>query len=253
MTAEPGGEGGKGATGFVNTYADDRRAESYARLEFPGTYYLAFRDIPEIIGRHVTGKKALDFGCGTGRSTRFLENLGFEAVGVDIAAEMIAKAREADPGGEYHLVGDGGLGVIRSGGFDLILSAFTFDNIPTVEAKVSILSQLKNLTAPGGAIINLVSSPEMYTHEWESISTRDFPENCTAGDGDVVRTIITATGDFRPVKDELCSDARYREIYAGAGLEIAETRAPLAREDEPYAWVSELTVAPWVIYVLRPA
>ena len=27
-----------------NFYEDDTRADSYARLEFPGTYYLAFRD-----------------------------------------------------------------------------------------------------------------------------------------------------------------------------------------------------------------
>jgi len=38
-----------------NSYEDARRAEAYARLEFPGTYYLAYRDIPAIIGEHVTG------------------------------------------------------------------------------------------------------------------------------------------------------------------------------------------------------
>jgi SAM-dependent methyltransferase len=253
LTAEPGRDGGERATGFVNAYADAQRAETYARLEFPGTYYLAFRDLPEIIGRHVAGRKGLDFGCGTGRSTRFLRNIGFDAIGVDIAAEMIEKAREFDPKGEYRLVGNGDLGAIDQGSFDVILSAFTFDNIPTAAAKIAILSQLRSMTSPEGVIINLVSSPEMYTHEWESISTRDFPENRVARDGDVVLTIITATGDPRPVEDELCSDGCYREIYGRAGLEIAETCAPLAREDEPYAWVSEITVAPWVIYVLKRA
>jgi hypothetical protein len=37
---------------FVNVYDDSRRAESYARLGFPGTYYLAYRDIPEITKRY---------------------------------------------------------------------------------------------------------------------------------------------------------------------------------------------------------
>lgn len=81
---------------FRNAYEDKKRAETYAKLEFPGTYYLAFWDLPEIISKHTKGKKALDFGCGTGRSTRFLKNSGFDATGIDISGEMIAKAREFD-------------------------------------------------------------------------------------------------------------------------------------------------------------
>ena len=63
---------------FTNVYEDTKRSESYAKLEFPGTYYLAYRDIPGIISKHVKGKNALDFGCGTGRSTRFLKNQTLE-------------------------------------------------------------------------------------------------------------------------------------------------------------------------------
>lgn len=66
---------------FSNVYDDRIRAGAYARLEYPGTYYLAFRDIPAIVAEHVQGKTALDFGCGTGRSTRFLRQLGFDVVG----------------------------------------------------------------------------------------------------------------------------------------------------------------------------
>lgn len=61
---------------FSNVYDDTARARACAELEFPGTYYLAFRDIPALIARHVTGHRALDFGCGAGRSTRLLGDLG---------------------------------------------------------------------------------------------------------------------------------------------------------------------------------
>ena len=60
--------------GFENAYEDSDRADAYSRLEFPGTYYLAFRDLPELIADYISGSNALDFGCGAGRSTRFLNN-----------------------------------------------------------------------------------------------------------------------------------------------------------------------------------
>ena len=109
-------------SGFTNVYDDDRRAESYADLEFPGTYWLAFRDLPSLIEAHVTGTRALDFGCGTGRSTRFLRDLGFDVVGVDIAESMLSRAREIDPDGDYRRVPDGRLPGLSAGSFDLILS-----------------------------------------------------------------------------------------------------------------------------------
>ncbi len=66
-----------------NVYEDAERARAYADLGFPGTYDLAFRDIPALISKHVTGSRARDFGCGTGRSTRFLRDLGMTAIGIE--------------------------------------------------------------------------------------------------------------------------------------------------------------------------
>lgn len=68
--------------GFFNVYDDKTRADAYAELEFPGTYSLAFRDVPTILREYIQGRNAVDFGCGTGRSTRFLRNLGYDVVGV---------------------------------------------------------------------------------------------------------------------------------------------------------------------------
>ena len=38
---------------FTNVYDDAQRAEAYATLEFPGTYYLAYRDLPVIIAENL--------------------------------------------------------------------------------------------------------------------------------------------------------------------------------------------------------
>jgi hypothetical protein len=93
---------------FSNVYDDDERAQAYARLEFPGTYYLAFRDLPALIAEHVRG-------------------------------------RAADPNGRYLLVSDGDYSVFEPRTYDLILSAFAFDNIPGVEHRAEILRRLRRL------------------------------------------------------------------------------------------------------------
>ena len=232
-----------------NFYEDREYAQAYSKLEFSGTYYLAFRDLPLIFEKHVNGTRALDFGCGAGRSTRFLKRLGFDAIGVDISEEMLQQAREKDPDGDYRLISGANFSGLSS--FDLVLSAFPFDNIPSIEQKVKIVNGLRNLLNPGGAIVNLVSSPEVYLHEWESFSTKDFPENQTAKSGDEVRVVNRAIQDARPVVDILMTDDAYRDVYDQSGLEIVETHRPLARTDEPFQWVNETSISPWVIYVLR--
>ena len=238
---------------FSNVYDDDERADSYADLEFPGTYWLAYRDIPALIEAHVQGTRALDFGCGTGRSTRFLRDLGFDVVGVDIAESMLVRARERDPAGDYRRVPDGELPGLNRGSFDLILSVFTFDNIPDVEQKATLLKALRRLLAPGGRLINLVSSPVIYVNEWASFSTRDFPENRDARDGDTVRIVMLDVADSRPVEDVLCTGEAYEAAYGRAGLVPIDVHRPLGRRDEPFEWVSETEVSPWAIYVLERA
>jgi len=240
--------------GFENVYDDKARADAYAELEFPGTYYLAYRDLPAIIGEHARGKQALDFGCGTGRSTRFLRGLGFDpVVGVDISDLMIAQARERDPEGEYRLILDGDLEGLDIGTFDMVLAAFTFDNIPTMEEKVAHFQSLRARLSAGGRIVSLVSTPDIYVNEWASFSTKDYPENHAACSGELVRIVMLDVEDKRPVEDIVWTDDAYLEVFRRAGLAPIETYRPLGTADESIEWVSETTIAPWAIYVLERA
>lgn len=235
---------------FRNTYEDPAYADDYARLEWTGTYHLVRRDLPRILQQHVTGRRALDFGCGTGRSTRLLRELGFTVTGVDIASSMIERARQIDGTGDYVLLAEGDLDRLPNGAFDVVLAAFPFDNAPASE-KPRILRALARLLAPAGRIVNIVSTPELYTHEWVSFSTRQFPDNRTARNGDQVFSVTTQFQNGKPAADVLCTEEGYREIYRLAGVELEALHKPLGREEDGWPWVSELEIAPWAIYVLK--
>jgi SAM-dependent methyltransferase len=236
-----------------NVYDEARRAASYAQLRYPGTYYLAFRDLPDIIRRHVHGRTALDFGCGAGRSTRFLRDLGFEVTGVDIAESMVREARALDPGGDYRLIEDSGLDQLPKHHFDLILSAFAFDNIAGVRKRVQLLTSLRNLLKLTGRLVLLGSTPEIYRHEWASFTTVAFPKNHHARSGDEVSIVMKDVDDSRPVVDYMWTHDDYLAQFRAAGLTSAAEHRPLGRPDDAQPWITETLVAPWVIYVLDPA
>ena len=232
-----------------NVYEDEERARAYATLEFPGTYYLAFRDLPGLIRRYSHGSRALDFGCGTGRSTRFLRNLGLSVVGADISQAMLDQACVLDPSGEYHLIRDTIAGEFEPCGFDVILAAFTFDNMAT-DTKASVLSALRAFLASDGCLLLVVSAPAIYINEWASFSTRDFPENHQACDGDRVRIVMLDVADHRPVEDVFCTDALYRRLFESAELRVLDVQSPLASGNEATLWTTETRIAAWTIYVL---
>jgi len=236
---------------FTNVYEATERAEAYATLEFPGTYCLAYRDLPAIIAGHAAGRAALDFGCGAGRSTRLLRQLGFHVTGIDVSSSMIQLATRSDPDGSYRLVAGGDLSAFKPGAFDLVLSAFAFDNIPDPVRRRDLLGGLGRLLNGAGRIVLLGSMPEIYTHEWASFTTRDFPENRHAKSGQTVRIVMKDVRDARPVVDVVWYHQDYLELFAASGLDLIARHEPLGYPDEPYEWVSETSIAPWVIYVLK--
>lgn len=201
---------------FGNVYDDSERARAYATLEFPGTYYLAYRDLPAIVAQYVTGLRALDFGCGAGRSTRFLKRLGFNTIGIDISGSMIALASEADPNGKYQLIQDGDFSALELSRFNLILSAFAF-------RQYSRCGQ---------------ESPDF------------LAVNSNARSGDAVGIVMKDVADARPVVDFVWSDDDYARLFAASGLDVIARYKPLGCADEHHQWLTETSIAPWVIYVL---
>jgi len=238
---------------FSNPYNDDALAAKYAKLGIDKTYYLAYRDVADVFREYGMSGNVLDYGCGTGRSTRFLRDHGFSATGVDISEAMIKEAREQENKAKYRLIKPGDLTGFTDSEFDLVLSMWPFDSIATVREKTETLMEIARVLKPGGWAILVASSPEIYKREWVSFSSSEFPENKGARDGDKVKVFIKEASDRRVVEDILCTEATYEAIFRETPLMLLRKRSPLAAAEDSYQcdWISELSHAPWMVFILK--
>jgi hypothetical protein len=56
--------------------------------------------------------------------------------------------------------------------------------------------------------------------------------------------------DKRPIEDIFWTVPDYHKLFKNAGLTLDATYKPLGYKDDLYNWVSELIIAPWMIFVL---
>jgi SAM-dependent methyltransferase len=94
----------------------------------------------------------LDYGCGYGRTTAELVAAGWPgAVGVDFAAGMIARGRDAHPGLDLRHID--GLPLAEADvAFDAVLLFAVLTSIPDDGEQLALMAELRRLLKPGGLI-----------------------------------------------------------------------------------------------------
>lgn len=101
--------------------------------------------------RPLSGKRALDVGCGAGLLCEPLARLGAEVTGVDAAEENIAAAKVHAAGGglsiDYRC---GEIGALGLSGFDLVTA---LEVIEHVADKGAFIASLAGALAPGGLMV----------------------------------------------------------------------------------------------------
>jgi len=99
--------------------------------------------------------QALDFGCGVGRLSQALAGHFEKVVGVDIADDMLALARQYNRQGErvqYLHNARSDLRRLEAGRFDLVCSLITLQHLKTEYARAYI-AEFVRVCAPGGIIL----------------------------------------------------------------------------------------------------
>lgn len=102
------------------------------------------------------GTHILDLGCGTGRIARELARCGYDVVGVDQSAEMLAHAH----GFETVRAPIAGLDLARQ--FDAVLLASNLLNIPDDTGRRAVLATAARHLAPGGLVVAQWQPPEWF-------------------------------------------------------------------------------------------
>lgn len=225
-------------------------AHEYAALGFEGTLFLAVRDVPALLHKYARGNKALDYGCGPGRTTRFLKKLGLTTVGVDISPDMLKEASLRDPSGEYRHIQSGQL-PFADASIDIIFSSFVLVEVPTVDEIAAIMAEMNRVLKPDGIIMIVTATLNHLKAKWVSLDY-DFPENDRPiQSGDTVKVFIRGTNVT--LYDYYWTEQDYAQAFQQAGLQIIQADKPLGHAEDPFEWQDEKEKAALLIYTLSKA
>ena len=234
----------------MKTHDYGKYAPTYAELGMDGPNYLAFRDIPKLIQKHAKGMEALDYGCGAGRSTRFLKDLGLHVVGVDISQDMLEQAVSRDRSTSYYNIRSEQL-PFEDESFDIVFSSFVFLEVSTKEEIEKIFLEMMRVLRRNGVIIIITSSMEVHKGNWIGF-TYDFPENKRdIKSGETIKLQLRGTEMI--LYDYLWTDEDYKQILDRLGLRIVEHHKPLGYDTDPFEWLDEKKVSPVAIYIIKKA
>ena len=142
--------------------AEARNWIRWARAPGHDSYWHFHRDA-FLAGLPKPPRRVVDVGCGEGRLVRDLKDLGYEVIGVDGSPSLIEAAREADPGGEYHVADAAALPVPDSIA-GLVIAFMSPQDIDDLDAAIH---EMARILAPGGqlrmALVHPINSAGGFT------------------------------------------------------------------------------------------
>jgi SAM-dependent methyltransferase len=99
------------------------------------------------------GRKVLDLGAGSGRTTRFLLPLASDYTGVDLSPQMIARARQSFPKARLIEMDIRELSALAPQTFDFVFAPWAVLDALAPQDREKTLAQISARTTPGGLFV----------------------------------------------------------------------------------------------------
>lgn len=225
---------------------DVLQANKYSQTHQSPHRFLAYRDFSKLIRNFGNINRVLDFGSGTGASTAYLFNNGYDAVGVDKSPAMIKEAKLNFPELQFADVAE----LKAMGAFDLVFSSFVLFELSTKEEIKSYLNLASLALRDEGVFIGITGSENLHqkNRTWLCFDV-DYQENVHPNSGDIVKLgLIDPKMEFC---DYYWKESDYRECFHNSNLEIIQIYYPLGLEDELFEWKDELSISPFVVFLAK--
>jgi ubiquinone/menaquinone biosynthesis C-methylase UbiE len=205
---------------------------AWARPEGHDSYWRFHRDqFLQIVPR--PGRRTVDIGCGEGRLTRHLKQLGHDVVGIDSSHSLVAAARRLDPSMDMCLADAGAL-PLDDASADLVIA---FMSLHDMDAMPAAVREIERILEPGGRFCLAIVHPINSAGRFETsaadacfVIKRDYLQTFNYSDP-VERDGLSMTfhSQHRPIE-------AYFLALEGVGLLVETLREPKVPD---YAVVSE--------------
>ncbi|MFD4608944.1 class I SAM-dependent methyltransferase [Streptomyces sp. NPDC058440] len=144
------------------------------------------------------GARVLDAGCGTGRVMIRLAELGYDCVGVDLDASMLAVARKQAPGLPWFQADLAAFEPDRLGvpaDFDLVVAAGNILPLLAAGTEAAAVGRLAAVLRPGGLLVAGFGLDEAHLPVPPGITLAEYDDCCAAAGLTLVDRFATWDAD----------------------------------------------------------
>lgn len=218
----------------------------YSKSKITGTGYLVFRDTKKLIDLYsINTDKVLDFGCGFGRSTKYLSEISCNVVGMDICQNSVALAKKEIPSCQFY-VGSIEDGAYKQGPYTAIFSFLTIFHFETKRSIARELQQSLDSLKPGGHLIIVGGTKNLFHRNYLTVKgLGPVPVN----DGDTAKVKLTHIDCI--IEDYYWSDLFVKNMSEKIGFTCCGIHYPLGRSLDKQEYLDELYYPPYYILILK--
>jgi len=205
-----------------------------------GDWLLGYSKVEKLLGK-IHEKTILDFGCGTGKFSRRLRDIGAKVIAVDREKSSIESAKKRGEGIKYKTIEGENLSFIKPESVDCVVSTFVFCQIKDIKNIQEITKQIAQKLKPNGCFIILDPNPKGLGYEFVSGCREKVPH---VKSGTPIK--VWLRGLDREFYDYWRSKQDYIDIMETAGLIVDKIEEPKGDQDDTF-WKDEKIQSPFLI------